>query len=386
MIEEQVTSQMTNLGLKSAKIVAETSEDVIKALLLLLNQAIQRDKDNKLLKGDGEISFKKMFSLVEKGEQLKNLVIPDEDIEAFKVHMKNNGVLYAVNDLKKDDGKLVFYLKRDDKNMEDAVTIYQASKGLINEINPTLFLKNNTEKEVGVIKNLDEVELELFRYHANKNKLTFATIIKEGTIKVLFRESDISKVNETLKGISYDMSEEREPLVRKQVEYKISGRQQINLAINEAEKEYYIVSSKNPKNYVKLTDLDYTYYKNDKPISSLNREEVEFGNAVYEKIKGLVDPVCLTKEEFELSTRQKETIIANKTNLYPAGYNTYYDSNSNILSNVHTRGIEKRMEKYQMYYVPTILKDLDSVIAKAEIKAEKQEKKEKQREEIEKTR
>ena len=41
-----------------------------------------------------------------------------------------------------------------------------------------------------------------------------------------------------------DLTGEHGPLVRQQLEYRIKGRQQVNIAIEDAEKEYYIVNSK----------------------------------------------------------------------------------------------------------------------------------------------
>ena len=67
------------------------------------------------------------------------------------------------------------------------------------------------------------------------------------------------------------------PLVRQQIEYKIKGRKEVNIALSDAEREFSIIDRKNPNNYLVATADDIVYYKNNKGVYIYFAYESSFG-------------------------------------------------------------------------------------------------------------
>lgn len=325
-VNEQVFNQTKDISLKMAKIASRTTSDIAKILLALLIEKAEKEKMEKLLDSSGEIPLKKLYEAVNKGESnLMNIKIPDEDIQQMKDLMQKNGVLYAITDLKNDNAKMVLYLDRDSEHMRDAITMFQAQKGLINEINPQLFVQNYSKENIAVMEHLSPVDLELFRHYSKQNNILYTVLPDGDDYKIAYPSEEKGKVQDALEKVSVDLTGEQGPLVRQQLEYRIKGRQQVNIAIEDAEKEYYIVNSKSPKNFVHLTANGYDYYKNNKAIVSMNRSNPDFMKGAYAAVEGLGEPIVLSADEFRLPDKDRWEILNARTSVYPVDYSIDVD-------------------------------------------------------------
>lgn len=319
MIQEQISEKMLKLMKDTAFVLANSADDFAKKLLAMLGEHILKEQNKKMLEGDGEIAVAKMMEAVRNGENVKTIVIPDEEIESLKSYLKECKALFAITDLKQDDAKMLMFLERDTKKVKDALTLLKSERGLITEIHPDLFLKHNEKKAVSNAK-LNNVEIELFRHHAKSTKLPFAIADSNGSRTVLYNTENQKLVNDILAKVAWDLTGERGPQVRQQIEYRLEGKKEVNIAIEDAQREYYIVNSISPKNYIKITPQDFTYYKNNKEITSMKRTDPDFKEAVYTKLEGLVEPVVLKREEFNTIPSKLRDNIEKKTNIYPVGY------------------------------------------------------------------
>ena len=321
-INSTVSQNMQNISLSAAKATAKTVSDVNKILLSLLLALAQKQKEEKLLNGSGEVSLKKIYEAVNKGETLKSVCVSDEDYDLFKKHLTKQGVLFATTDFNKDDSKMILFLSKDDYKVKNAISLMQSERGLITELTPELFCKtiSDNKEQMSVLKNIDKVELELFRHYALNNKLVFATVNNSENIKILFNKKDLEKVNDILKKISVDLTSSHAEMIREQIEYKLAGRQQINIAFEDVEKEFYVVDAKNPRNYLHINPEGMVYVKNGKEVTKVSRDRHDFLEQCYAKINSFSEPVLLTPEEFNLPIPQKKKTIEHKTAIFPNEY------------------------------------------------------------------
>lgn len=325
-VNKQVYEQTKNVTLQVAKITSATISEISKVLLMILIEQAEKNKANKLLNQDGEVALKELYDIVSKGKgALMNIKIPDEDIEKMKECMKKNEVLFAVTDLKSDNAKMVLYLDRDSEHMKDAITMYQAQKGLINEISPDLFIKNYKNTNIGVIENVSAIDLELFRHYSKENNFLYAALPSDDGYKILYDNEFKAKIAETLENVSIDLTGAMGPLVKEQVEIRIKGRKAVNIAVEDAEKEYFIVNGKSPKNYVHLTADGFSYYKNNQAIVTMNRSNPEFMKSAYAAIEGLKEPIVLTKDEFNLPDKERWELLNAVNSIYPTDYSIDID-------------------------------------------------------------
>ncbi|MEG1895114.1 MAG: hypothetical protein RR162_02645 [Oscillospiraceae bacterium] len=287
------------------------TKEVAKMLEAIFAEAKKEKKHLKFLSLSGEVAVEKLKS---GRENLSKIVIPDEEAAHFKELLKKQGVLFASLDIVKDDGKIIYFPERHRDLVANALSISQAEKGLLNEIKPEAFLKANSGKNLLVAAGMSAIEFELFRYHAQKDGLIFAATKKADVFKAICGEASKEKMDKVLKKVTYD---ERDPRILEQVEYRISQRKQVNISIEDSEREYFIVSGKEPKNYIHLTHDDFEYYKYNKEVCSLSRNDIDFRQSVFARLEGLVEPVLLTKEEFELNEKEREELINSKTTIYP---------------------------------------------------------------------
>lgn len=388
-IQEDVVRNLRNLSKELSTMLLGKTDELTSKLLLLIYNNIQKDKT---LNSSGEKAIGEMLAAVQKGEKLKNIVVPDEDVESLKPFLNKCGALYAIVDMKKDDAKMVIFLEKHSEKIQDALTLLSADRGLVNEVAPELFLKNTTDKEIG-IASLDKTELELFRHHAKASGLVFGATVIDDKVKLLYTLEDKDKFYNILAKVSWDLTGEKGPLIRQQIEYRLKGRKEVNIAIEQAEKEYYIVSGNSPKNYVKITSQDYSYYKNNKEVTTISRTEPDCREAVFTKVQSLSEPVVLTKEEFEMDDKERQALIDSKTNVYPLGYSAFdeiekkYKENDKtidiaaisfsefIKETIETNGIDKAHAEAAQEYSDNIYKQefgvkhvstLDALIAQAE--------------------
>ena len=86
--------------------------------------------------------------------------------------------------------------------------------------------------------------------------------------------------------------------MRQQLEYRLAGRNSIQLSLDDAQRELFIVSASNPSNYIHITEQDFTQYKNGRSVHSTQRSRGDFAERCMAYCDGLEHPVVLAPDEF----------------------------------------------------------------------------------------
>lgn len=366
MIEENVYRKMESLlnGMFKA------GADVSAGLLEFLKEWNKTQKEDKLLKnGVGETSLRNLLKGLKEGDQLKAMVIPDEEYDEFIKVLKNTKIKnFSSLDLSSDNCRTILFAESDTKEIVNALEAFSAQRNLQTEVDPEVFYLAAKESKITAIENIDEVELELLRYNARKNPFPYTVVDINGKPSILARSEDFEKVDTSLNRIASSLAGEQGSLIRKQIEYKIKGRQEVNIAIEDAEKESIIIDKKNPNNYIMITADDFVYYKSNKELTAISRKEPGAVDAVYQKLEGLTEPVVISKNEFELSYAERKAILDKKTAVYPVGYSAVDEDIEKMNQEATVDAINNYRSKFVITEVDNDERSLDSILEKVESK------------------
>lgn len=314
-IQEEITSQTWNLILKFLGTGSEFVYQVAHEGNVLLKQGSNFGKEILLAiinkqkeKGEPLDVTAKMLSRAEKGETINNMLVADEEAAELSKYFSEKGILFNVIENPNDDTKVFMYMSGDSKKVLDVISLWQAEKGLVSELNPSLFLEHFALDGVGTLSGIDRADLEVFRDYAKKNNLIFTSTPTDNPEKylIIYDPNDSATVKKTMDSTIWAFSGEEGARYREQMIVYLKNRQKINRSLLEGEKEFYIVNSKSPEQYVFLTANDLTYYKNSKEILNINRKSSDFMDRSLRVINGMASPVILSREEFEIFNENGE--------------------------------------------------------------------------------
>lgn len=297
-------------GLVSDTIAAggETVELSKKALEALIDKIrkSRAEANGPVLNEDGTVALQELIKKIDADKTgLLSLPVADEDVSLIKHHFKKQGLTFATMDVGFDDMQLFLFASSESRKAELAVMQAQAERGLLSDLNPNMFFDNMESKNIGTISGLNNVELELFRYHAKRNGLLFTSVAENGANTVVYDLDTVGKAKKTMSDVLWDITGEKGELVRTQVEHKISNRQAVNLAFLDGEREYYIVNGNQPENYIHITANDFEYYKKSKKVFDVSRSQVGFMDRAIQAVNGIDNPMLLSKDAFERSSDEE---------------------------------------------------------------------------------
>ena len=361
MIEEAVYNKMQNL----MKGMLEASGNVGEAFLQVLIAIHNKNKEKNEYKGISDVPLKELLKAVRKGDNLMTLSVYDEDAKEFKDILEKTGISkFTMCDLTTDDRKILLFAQSDLEQVKKALSIFYAERGIMSEMEPDAFFTGSKDHNLSMVTGLDDVELEIIRYHSRTEPFPYTVVDTAEGISLLFREEDRKKIDSMLNKVSFALSGEQGPIVRQQVEIKLKGRQEVNIALEEAERESYIIDKKNPQNYIAVTAEDFTYYKNNKNIESIPRTEKGAPEAVYTRIESLTEPVVISKNEFALSGPEKRKLLESKTAVYPTGFSAMDEDIEKLNLKSHNQETKAYAEKFGIYSIDNEDNSLDTILSR----------------------
>lgn len=297
--------------------------------LMIINEVEKREKQGVSF-GD-KMSLRKLKKAVEKNNETpRQITLSEVDASALKKYLETDDILFAVLKFKSDskeafansDKRVVCFLDKDAPVIFDALSMIQADRGLINEVAPAPFVKYNNDRSIFTADGLSEQDVELLRHWAPKLGFVFAVMPSQSSsdnpeFKVIARTEDKSKVAAALHQACWDLTGEHGPAIQRQIEYKLSGKKQINLALQDTIGEHYIVNGGAPGDYIHITSKDFSFYKNNKLVQTVGRTDSSFADRYYDNVSGFKSPVVFEKEEFAGEKSKREELVKEKNSVYP---------------------------------------------------------------------
>lgn len=378
MIQEQTNRNIKNSFKDIIKKAAKTTEDLSILLNSLLATNIKENRINKLTKFGGEGNSNSLEKMREKGKQLFNFKVADEDIDDFKRLLKQNKAYYVLINQKKDNTKLFVFLEEHRDRIEAAQEILKAERKIQNQISLSSFISNYDKQRVYIIDNLTEIDYEVFKEKAKEHRLIYSFSKEDNNYSIYHDLKDKEKVDKIIFELASELTQRHIKI--KQIEDKIQNKKVINETLKNESETIYIVSAINSNNYIKLTKEDFSYYKGDNLLKSLNKHDNNFTDELNLKISALSDYIILNNKEF-LSEKERNEIIERKSSIY-SEKNEAIDINK--LTDLQKEEINEYANKFNKK-IEVVVKDrtvLDKKIeeAKARINKMQTNKKEKEKE------
>lgn len=321
-IQEEVTSYSWELLLRflgiSGEVISNTekafeftfdkAESATRGLItLMIQHARKRAEQGEPGESENEKVLLEMKKRVEKNhEEMRNVLVADEDAEAFAEKLRENNVLFVARDIEQDDAKMFVFLSGDEFTVERALTSLMADRGFVSEMDAETFLDTRTQNGVGTVDGLDDAELEAFREYARKEELPFAKITVAANHNVIIYEPEkADETKRTLAAAVWALSGPRGEEARRTLGSRAEARRELYKAI-EDKKEHVIVSVRNKDHLVLLDEREASLYKNGQLVSSVSRENKDFFEKTLQMTDGLGDVAVLNKGEYALNgTKEK---------------------------------------------------------------------------------
>lgn len=307
-VAEKVLDLFLDQTPRAASFILDTGTNTAKGIGSLTNSFLQEVlknvKDKKelkaLMKLTGEVDPTRMSEAIKRlGLNSNTVCVTDSDAKDFEELLKKQDILYAKLNMSKDNGKVFVFLSKDSPKVQEATNMLFAMRGKVCEVPPDMYFKNLVPETVQTVDSLDAVEMELFRHYARQQKLLYTIIPRSnGKGLLVFDRKDADKARRSLLNVGWDLTGANGALYRKQVEYRLEGRNKIRYAVEEAERELFIVSRNRPDNYIHITAEDYTLYKAGKAITNVARTTPDFDVRCLAACEGLNSPVVLEANEF----------------------------------------------------------------------------------------
>lgn len=319
-IQERTASEMKRAALEMGKTtaqatryIAEATINANKLLINLLRAVAQKGKTDII---NGETTLDQLERCIEKGDFLTSVTISDEDVEFYKAEMQKENMAYVVLDMNNDDCKTIIYLNSDAERLKNVISLHHAKAGIMNEIAPEVFLNHIENKNIGVIRSLNDTEFELFREAAQEKNLIYSFYRKNNRITVLYDLKDKDNVNDALKIVSWNMTHKYSDYIVNRVILKRNARQNLADAIK-GQKVFYAVNAKDVSNYLTITAEGLSYYKNNNKVLKISRSDKYFADKVREKFKGLQNHVVLSDSVFKQTVEKRELHARDLYDEYP---------------------------------------------------------------------
>ena len=307
-IAEKLFQMFLEQGSRAGSFVLDTGYNTVKSVGSMTRAFLEEYLKNAADKGEiealksltGEVDMLRMNEVIKRlGLSSNTMSVADCDANDFEQLLKQQDILYAKFNMTSDNRKVFVYLNKDSSKVKEAADMLYAMRGMVSEVPPNMYFKNLAPETVRTVDGLDEVETELFRHYARQQGFLYTFIPQEnGKNLLVFGKDDAYKARRSLLNVGWDLTGANGALYRKQVEYRLEGHNKIRYAIDEAERELFIVSRDRPDTYVHVTASDYTLYKAGKAITNVDRGHPDFDIRCLAACDSLDNPVVLEAHEF----------------------------------------------------------------------------------------
>lgn len=299
---------------------------------MLLAYLVEKEKQAKLKRGTGEIPMEQMLAAAAaRGDNVKMFSVTPQEWAMFRPYLQNSQIIknYAVTTYTQSvDGgypqkqMMIYAGESDMKEMDHLFQKMCIDHGMMTQMRRDEFLNLAQGKKIHIMENPEPELVELFDHYSRTigKKLPYTMVYLKRTLAdekgqlytkkgryLVTLDEDKEAFGEAMRHASAVLAgKEQGPMVRTQMEYRLRGRQAINLALEEAERESIIMDKQDPSTYLKLTAGDCIYYENNKEVTRIPRGEHDFLNKVYDRIDGLMEPTAVEVKLEKMSIEERE--------------------------------------------------------------------------------
>lgn len=351
----RAAGELSQIAYNAASFVRDVGGDagaVARAQLVKLINAIGSEKNTK----EQNKAIKKLEEAAMKdGETPRQVTILEQDREAMEKWLKKQDVLYVAlrSGNQSADGPekcMITFLEKDAEAVNIAVALTQHEKGYINELPPMAMLLLHKKKDLSVIDNLNVYELEVFREVAKDFGLVYSSMLNPpdnetdlDSYKVLASKKDVNKLAAVMQRVAWSMTGEYQNGIKEKVKERYSIKSEIQKIISQGigpnqvfmigkdnssvaiENAKYIVNSKSPNQYIKVTNEGFVHYKFGKEIDKVSRDDKEYEVKLQFALGEFVGAVVFDAAEWEQEGLEKANLrkakVKQKLSVFPPEHN-----------------------------------------------------------------
>ncbi len=335
------------MGTDAARGVSEVSGPVARALLVKLIDAVgnRSEFDRATLKAIDKLEKEALKG----GSTPRQLTILSHDLDMMENWLKEQDVLYVAASAKKQDVEpgaeksVILFLEKDAQKVYLATALLNHEKGFISELPPEAFLFVNDRKDITVVDGLDVYELEVLRELAPKFGLTYSTLINgvdaetgelygdDGSFKILVSKNDAEKMSAVMQQVVWSVTGEYKDGIKEKVKERVSIKKEIQDLLAKGVPEgqqavvgsdgskvlvdnaKYIVNSKTPNQYIKLTHNGFAHFKFGKDMGFVSKDDPEYSEKIQKVLGEFPDAVVFDASEWVAEGLDKANLRAGET-------------------------------------------------------------------------
>lgn len=331
-VADLLFNQTIKMGSMAGDVVPKALQGVGHVSQVAFSQVVDEFKHNREMKDmmnmSGSISMAELNEIIKKfGKTSKSIEVSNMDAKDYEALLTEQGVLYAKLDRRDDNCCVYIFLDKDLEKVENATRILQAQRGQVTELNAKLYFNSLSPDNVHVVEGMTAVERELFRYYARGQGLLYTFVSDAKGDMMVCDVSDQQKANKALLYTGWALTGANGARVREQVERRIAGRSALIQSAEEGEREMFVVSQRNPGNFVRVTSEDFEVYKNNKQIDSVPRSDPDFYAKCMYSSEALQNPVVLSAEQFRAGVTMEQLEAAHTIDLFPNDHDDEIEMN-----------------------------------------------------------
>lgn len=366
-------------------VLVEGSKEVVVSYIAFMKELLELlarwSREHNLKEGAGEVDFQGVQDGMKNGEKMSYCSVSSDVYN----DMKKTGVLemsgtrnYAVLKSKNDDSVMIFYGSGDQYHIDQALKAMEYMYGNPVEMDMESFLMTTKNDELFTIMGLSDADAMLLKHFATKmnvdeegklknDSFPYTIVEMDGVNCVVCRESDHDKLAEAMKMVAATHETEQGEKILEQIQYKIKGRSERNIAIENARREQCIVDANDPASKIVVTAEDFRYYKNNKEIATIPLSDETKVQRVYSIIEGMSDPVLVNDNTFErLDEAEQTEYLHNKDNAQPLMKDDVFDLEVDMTqirqALINEDRIKQRLNQYYGFSLKTEDMEIDEVV------------------------
>ena len=390
----------TDISSELVRQMGRNAERGLNDILMLQQKILQwlkerREQEVAIKDGIGEASFANLMKSIDRAhdEQISYCeVSKDVYTDMCKTGLLQNGALrtYTVLQAANSDGVMIFYGSNDQSGMNRILDSMDAMYGNRAELDKDSFEMMSEGKDIYVLEGISAEDSLLFASlvrdgyvsengSMDKNGFPFSrmTTVKGGQEynAIVVLDEDKGKLASVMGVVAGTMLSTQGPRILEQLQYQLKGRQERNIAIEEARKEQVIVDADNPRNSIHVTAKDYEFYKNNKVTEIIPRGG-PLGR-VYDIVEGMSAAVIIDAKKLEgLSTSEQQEVLHNEGRPLTSVEEKPLDIDikESMRQMDDEQSVKRYLEKCTGVTVRSDSRDLDSIVKSAEKQHRQREK------------
>jgi hypothetical protein len=201
------------------------------------------------------------------GGILKQITFDKEHLELMQKCLEKENIPFSIIGISDSNKVICMFRDKDERKVDLAKDRFNAliGKGL-NEYAPDRFLEIYKEEAVGVVKDVDNVNLELLRSHLKEMDISFTVVKKDNSFNIIYPLDKQKQMDIAIKRTAWDFSSYAGADIRREIETKLENRDKVTSLLQDIKdgvdipEDMVLIDAKNPNRFIELNDNGFVMH------------------------------------------------------------------------------------------------------------------------------